>query len=387
MKDSVQLPKWLLPGLYLISRVALVMFLLPTPDAFYDLGEYYGIAQLEGWPFVSHWIEYPPLFPLLSEVVYRAVLGDRTLYLLVISLLLALAGAGVLYVFQAIAERIFGPEKAFLRTLVLFGLFSTLFFTWSFYDVIPLLFLLAGLWALFEKKPGWTGAAIGLGMLAKWFPGFALAAVLRYRPRREFARVAAVAIGLTAAVIGALWLLSPQMTAASLASQPGRSSWQTVWAYLDGNRMTGWFVYRDQRLDPAAATQPRGNPPRVSPRLTLLAFAGLGLFLFWRVRNTSDRSLLAFVGLTWVIFLAWSPGWSPQWIVYLLPLILLTLDLKQGVLLSLVFVFITLFEFPIAIGLYWWRGVFAMAGLRMLAFGVTGFLWYRITRLEDPVLP
>lgn len=92
---------------------------------------------------------------------------------------------------------------------------------------------------------------------------------------------------------------------------------------------------------------------------------------------------MAFVGITIVIFFMWSPGWSPQWILYVLPIILLTLPLGQGLLMSLTLLLITLFEFPVAINQYWFRAVFAMAGLRMLAFALLVFLWYRITRRVD----
>jgi len=36
-----------------------------------------------------------------------------------------------------------------------------------------------------------------------------------------------------------------------------------------------------------------------------------------------DRQKLALVGWCWCLFLLWSPGWSPQWLLYLLPLVLL----------------------------------------------------------------
>ncbi len=92
--------------------------------------------------------------------------------------------------------------------------------------------------------------------------------------------------------------------------------------------------------------------------------------------------MISFVGITFAIFLMWSPGWSPQWVLYLLPLILLTLPIRQGLVLAVTLLTVVMFEWPFALSQYWFRAVFAMAGLRMLVFSVLIFLWYRITQDE-----
>ncbi len=56
--------------------------------------------------------------------------------------------------------------------------------------------------------------------------------------------------------------------------------------------------------------------------------------------------MIAFIGITWVLFLFWSPGWSPQWVLYLIPIILLGLDTKSAFLLCFMLVLITLLEWP-----------------------------------------
>ena len=384
-------PVWLLPGLYFFSRVMVFMTLaalrVEPVSAFGDQGEYFAMGRLPGWPFFDYWVEYPPLFAFANALIYRLALGNKTLFFMLCSLLLALSGAACLYFFERIAGRIFGPRQGFLRAVVLLALLIPLPYTWWTYDLLPLAFLLAGLDCLARGADWQAGLALGLGMLTKWFPGFALASALRYRPRRGFLRISAAALGLAGLALGGLWLASPVMTAASLASQPGRTSWQTVWAYLDGNRVTGHFIEADWRLDPTLAAAPRGNPPRIHPYLTLPVFALAGLFFFWRVKNTGERSLVAFVGITFGLFLLWSPGWSPQWMLYILPLVLLTLPFGQGLVLCAVLLVIALFEWPFALSQYWFRGTFAMAGLRTLAFALLVFLWQRITRrAEDPPL-
>jgi hypothetical protein len=240
--------------------------------------------------------------------------------------------------------------------------------------------LLAGIYWFLQDKTALSGVSVGIGLLTKWFPAFLLPGLLRYRPGKASIKVILISIAILGVVLGALWLASPQMTEASLISQPTRTSWQTVWAYLDGNRVTGFFVYRDWRYDPDQAYVLRGNPARIPTKLTLAAFCLVGLFFFWRVKNLGEKSLIAFLGITSALFFMWSPGWSPQWILYILPLILLTLVFDQSVILSVTLVIITMFEWPFALGQFWWRAVFAMVGLRMLTFGLLVFLWYRITR-------
>jgi hypothetical protein len=144
-----------------------------------------------------------------------------------------------------------------------------------------------------------------------------------------------------------LYVASPSLTLASISSQGSKGSWETVWALLDGNFQTGNFGSEAERFDATAARLPRGEPARLPPWLTLIPFAVLGAWLWWKARLQDDRAVVAFLGLTWCIFLIWSPGWSPQWVLYLLPLILLALPEREGLLLALALVMINLLEWPV----------------------------------------
>jgi hypothetical protein len=56
---------------------------------------------------------------------------------------------------------------------------------------------------------------------------------------------------------------------------------------------------------------------------------------------------VAFVCLTLVIFLLWSKGWSPQWQVFLFPLVLLALPYRQALLFVLTLSAVNLAEWPV----------------------------------------
>lgn len=94
----------------------------------------------------------------------------------------------------------------------------------------------------------------------------------------------------------------------------------------------------------------------MSPLLTLPLFVGIG---WWRTRrrqlSDSVEIQIAFAGLMWTLFFIWMPGWSPQWVYYLLPLIVLALPLRTAALVGTTLIFVNLLEWPILLsrGLFW----------------------------------
>lgn len=93
------------------------------------------------------------------------------------------------------------------------------------------------------------------------------------------------------------------MTKASLQSQPSRSSWQTIWALINGNYTTGEFIPLQERLWPEAATFPRGNPAIIPSWITRILFGLVGLVMLFRFSNQSPQGFLSMVGITWGLFL------------------------------------------------------------------------------------
>jgi hypothetical protein len=116
---------------------------------------------------------------------------------------------------------------------------------------------------------------------------------------------------------------------------------------MDGNLRTGLLGAPSEHFDVSKATTPLGNPARVSEWIRLVAFGLLYAGLFWKADlRDSPRRLVAFVGITFVVFFLWSKGWSPQWQTLLFPLLLLTLPLRRSVLFILVLSFVNLAEWP-----------------------------------------
>jgi hypothetical protein len=175
------------------------------------------------------------------------------------------------------------------------------------------------------------------------------------------------------------------MTVASLQAQASKSSYETVWALIDGNYTTGNFGPLSDHFDAAKATQPINNPARIPAWLTFIPFALLGLFVLTRPRMLDVKpDVMVFTTLTFVIFFLWSSGWSPQWQTFLIPLLLLTLPEKRAVLFIVALGFVNFLEWPVMLsrGMNNLLPVTIMA--RMLLFGLLAVALYQmLTRASN----
>jgi hypothetical protein len=157
-------------------------------------------------------------------------------------------------------------------------------------------------------------------------------------------------------------IASPTFTIASLQSLMSVSSWETIWALIDGNIGYGDVGALPRHFDLSLASVPMHNPPVVSPWIAILVFGVLFLFVYSRpVDRTNPRHLLVFTGVILMLFHLWSKGWSPQWVTLVLPFLLLLYPNWRGVLLSLILSLASLLDWPLA---------FAMGSSLIYAIGV-----------------
>ena len=365
---------------FLVAR--LVWFLSLSWDgliAYGDLLHYAYFAALPGWPLLDYWAEYPPLFPWLLEGLYRLTVSQVT-FLYALVALFSLAQGLCLGLVWALAAEIF-PSQAGRRALTYAALTVGLLYTWGQFDALVVAFTLGGVYLWHRERPVAAGLLVGLGTLSKWFPLLVLPAWLRRR-RRAGRKALLAGSALVLAGWALAWHLSPTMARASLWSQSSKGSWETVWALLDGNLRTGLLGPMSDRLDPGKAAMPQGNPPRISPWVTLLPFGALGLWAWRRFHPQKPAQEMAFVGLTWVLFLLWSPGYSPQWVLYLLPWIVLSLPWERAALFGVTLVLVNLAEWPVALS----RGLFAalwwLIPLRTLLIALLGMAFWEAANRE-----
>ncbi len=359
---------WLFPFAIILTRI--IFFLSFMPYAYYGYGDIpvnFEWSSLDGWPFFDFWVEYPPLFPFISKLLYTIANGEKFIYVFLLAMVIAVSLAGVVFVFLKISIRLYGEREGLIRSLIFLVIILAYPYTWWYAEPITVFLFLTGLYfCLYENNNLRTGLWIGLGMLSKWFPVFLLTPLFRYYSLRKALLISVTALLLVTVVFGILFLVSPEMTTASLLSQPSRSSWQTLWALIDGNFTTGAFLTNEDRLNPDLSDLVYGNDPVISSRITFLFFATIGLGLWYRWKKINDLAFIAFTGIVWSIFLLWSPGWSPQWILYLIPLILLALPISKGLFITIVFILVTNFEWPLLLMSNTFESLFLIVPLRVV---------------------
>ena len=366
---------------YLFIRVPLLLA-LPYDGlrGYGDFIHFFDLASLPGLPYLQYWAEFPPVFPFLSELLLALSGGHEHVYSYLLILLLFAADLGSLLLFARLGARL-DDQPPVWRGVIYAALLAGLAYSWWYFDSLAVFFTLLALELSFSRRsPVYAGGALALGILTKLFPVLLLPALWRWLPARRAAWISAAAAGLVILVYGGLWAASPQYTLASLQSQSAKGSWETVWALLDDNLQTGNFGPEIARLDPATAALPMGRPALVPPWVSLVVFGALGLFLWLRSRPSTPRAVLAFAGLTWVIFLLWSPGWSPQWVLYLIPLILLVLPERLALLLTGALVLANLLEWPLMLSRGYFQALPLTIILRALLLVLLGLMFWQETR-------
>jgi hypothetical protein len=313
-----------------------------------DFQTYYQLAALSdtvGLPLRDWWSEFPPLWSYLSVMVYQ-VTGDYGGFAFQFGLLFLLADAGNLVLLRRIGTRLHNAETGTGLAWIYALLLVPLVFTFWTFEGLVLFTLLLGLWWLLNGRDLRSAGVIAVGTLLKFTPALLLGAVWRYRPVRPALRYTAVVAVIVVLVFLPFLAQNSAMTLPSLTAQFNKASYQSVWALLDGNYRTGNFGPISDRLDPARANDPLGNPAVIPGWLRLGAAAGIGLFVFARARRFDDRGLVAFVGITLLIFFLQAQGWSPQWLMQIIPFILLCFPSRNGVYIVLLLSLTAFAEYP-----------------------------------------
>jgi len=318
--------------------------------AFGDYPYYYDLAKLSDsnkLPYRDYWYEFPPIFPIISLTIYQLITPkDFPTYTLYLGILMTAVDTLNLILLRRIASRLYDDIIALSITWIYALLAVPLVFTFWTFEPLALCALLIALWCLLSNATSRSAIAIALGALTKFFPLILLIPVWRFRPPRNALRYTLIAAGVT--LIGLLLMLALPFGLPSLLAQFNKASYQSLWALIDHNYRTGTFGLISDHFDPSTAYLLIGNPPVVPLWLRTLIFGLISLFIYSRTRRYDPISLIAFITLTITLFFLWSQGFSPQWLMILLPLILLNYPTRNGVLFILLLTLDCFIEYPLS---------------------------------------
>jgi hypothetical protein len=365
-------------GLLVFGRIMLLLSLpLEGIQGFGDFVHFYNVANLPGIPFISYWSEYPPIISYLSYFINILAQHQEHVFFYLFALILVLVDTLNLFFFMKILQNLHPDTTDHdWRVWVYLVILIALPYCWWYLDPLVELTMIISIWAILEGKASKAGIFIALGVLTKFFPIVLLPAVWKYFDRKKAIICTGIAVGISGFIILAFVFLSPDYTFASLQAQFRKGSSETIWALMDGNLVTGNFGNLSERRNPAAATRLMHNPSVISPAVTLVVFLGFGLWQFLRIKRLNKPQMLAFMGFTWSLLLMWSSTWSPQWLLYLIPLLLLTLPQEVGILMLVTMVFTNLLEWPVLLGRGYYQGLWVTIIFRTLTFILVGILWY-----------
>ncbi len=368
------------------------------PDSAYhfQLGR---LAASGAYPFVNYWVEYPPFFPWLSVLAYRisallpSWIDQRLWFNLALHGLIVPFDIGNVVLVYQLSRRVNGESLAIKSAWLYAILFTPLFVVLGWFESIALFFWLLALWAILADRPVLAGIVIGLGILVKPYVALIGAvALLIYlggaaptfrRSIRQLLKL--IFAGAVTLLLGLLPFLlsSPQMVAAHLDTLLTLPGWSSPYALIDGVIKHVDPKVAD-RFDVSLATNPL-VPSRIPWEIVTIAFGVIYLVILWRAirraaslsqlppaarrahpertlseasaepkweskdaaRAKTARAAIGFAGLTFIFYLLWSKGYSPQWSLYLIAVLCILTPNLPGTALIAVLEALYVIEWPI----------------------------------------
>lgn len=308
------------------------------------------------YPFLDYWSEYPPFFPWLTVLAYKLAtlmptwMDQRFWFNLSLHGLIAPFDAANGVLIYLLSRQLYPPTLAIKSTWLYALLFTPLFVTLGWFETVALCGVLLFLWAILAHRVVLAGVALGLAALVKPYVLIAAATPITHllpKSWRTFLSLGGLIILIFGLGFLPFWLLNPEMTQTHFANLLARPAWSTPFALLDG-----LFKHTEIRLvdrfDPSLATG-TAIVSRVPYGLVTLVTALVYSLLGWRaVGQRHSRTLLAFTGATFGLYMLWSKGYSPQFSLYLLALLCILLPNLRGVVLIVVLDVLYILEWPVA---------------------------------------
>lgn len=362
IRQSIHSDFWMVLILFVAFRLLMLIWFNPaTAFTGWFLGHeyYYEMARYSDqgyYPFIHFWFEYPPVFTYLVILIYKltvAVQSNFEYFNRVLTVAVLPFDVLTLINLFRIANHIYGSSAAVRVSWIYALLLLPAYYWWHGPDPILVAMTLQSFYWLLVGRNGASAFALAIGMATKFTPVFLVGTAFRFiETRRQLFLFTAILAVTLILIFGFFFLQSPTFTLASFQSLVSVSSWETIWALIDGNFKYGEVAALPSRFDPATAAVPVYNPSVVPGWLTIVLFGALGAIVFMRSAGRNQpHQMLVFTGIALMLFLLWSKGWSPQWATLVIPFFLLCYPNLRGVLLSVVLTFASLLDSLITVSL------------------------------------
>ena len=326
------------------------------PDI-YDYMRWGSLADSGLYPYVHYWSEYPPLFGWSAILIYRLSTllpalpeEPRYWFTIVLRLTMTLFDVGSLFLVYGMARQL-GSKSRAVRTAAFFaGSFIIAYAAAGWYDSMPLFFLLLTLYlALRDHYPS-SAVAASIGFLVKLVPIILVPVVVRRIARLRDAIGYVIAFGVATFVLMLPFMLNgTEYLLAFLRGTFNRPSWNSLWAILEGGYTFGAVIPVMERFSPEnVSAAPVANP--LPWPIIHLAFAAVFLFVYTRRLDwRKPLNTVAFAGFTINLFLLWSKGYSGQFVVYVIPFVVLLLPNWRGLTYAALLSVLWIAEFPLSL--------------------------------------
>lgn len=315
------------------------------------------VAQLTDggyYPLINHWIEYPPIFPWLEALLYRAASAITleparfVIFYGLLGLVFVAAEIGVLVMVYRLAGRLYDETTAVISAFTFAVTSLPTYIIYGWFDSIAAFFFFWGLHALVSGKWRQSAVAVALGGLTKLFPLFLVAVAFKVLPgpRKKISYVLLV-VGLAMLPYALFALHRADIVAASLRWLANKSTYETVWALMEGYTSYGVAPAAMDFIDPATAERVY-HAGRVPWTMVTLLFGLAGLFIYLRpLRPPQVKGAVVLAGIIMQMMLLYLKGFSPQFIIWFLPLIPLIIPNAKGLLYSAGISVLNVLEFPV----------------------------------------
>lgn len=363
------------------------------------------------------WTPYPQgtqifffLVVLVSDALSRlqviAPLGGPMVFGLLFKAILSVCCVIGFHLMYRIGAQL--PGRTGLLASVAFGLSFGVFYyglKWpNAVDIIPVLLLLLALYAFLTRRYSVLGLAIGVGGVLKLFPFLLLMPVIMAEARmRDKFKVVLIVTAVVLVTFGPFLLSNPAMFFSPYTWQSGRPPWQSWYSFaawlmqephdygalpfyadLDTTIDFDW-VYWGLTPPIHVLTVPVPRQPTRWWHLVSIGGFVSSLIPLVPARIKSKEEKVDWILYILLVFLFWNIGWSPQYELFLIPLLLLSFGRTPlvGLYCASFLQILTMFEYPVLLPyavydgsavVYWMWAV--LLGRYLFMGGIAAFIAY-----------